>query len=88
MSGFVGIVVGIIIVAVGLGGLGVALAQMMTHADPNGTLISLGGLAVFAASIVVLSGRRRADARHGAYRMSRPVTANGAARLARMSTPA
>ncbi len=54
MSGFLGIVVGIIIVTVGLGGLGVALAQMMTHADPNGTLISLGGLGVFAASVVVL----------------------------------
>jgi len=54
MSGFLGIVVGIIIVTLGLGGLGVALAQMMTHADPNGALISLGGLGVFAASVVVL----------------------------------
>jgi hypothetical protein len=59
MRGFLGIVVGIIIVAVGLGGLGVALAQMMTHADPNGTLITLGGLGVFAATIVVLLAAAR-----------------------------
>jgi hypothetical protein len=33
--------------ALGLAGLGAALAQMMTHADPNGTLISAGGLGLF-----------------------------------------
>jgi hypothetical protein len=31
----------------GLSGLGVALAQMMTHADPSGPLITIGGLGVF-----------------------------------------
>lgn len=48
MRGFIGILIGVIIVTLGLAGLGVALAQMMTHADPNGTLISIGGLGVFA----------------------------------------
>jgi hypothetical protein len=54
MRGTMGIFIGIVIIALGLGGLGVALAQMMTHADPNGTFISLGGLGVFAAAVVVL----------------------------------
>jgi hypothetical protein len=54
MRGFVGILVGAVIIALGLAGLGVALAQMMTHADPNGTLISLGGLGVFAAVCLFL----------------------------------
>jgi len=48
MRGTIGILVGIVIVTLGLAGLGVALAEMMTHADPNGTLISIGGLGVFA----------------------------------------
>jgi hypothetical protein len=54
MRGAIGIIVGIVIITLGLAGLGVALAQMMTHADPNGALISLGGLGVFAAVCVLL----------------------------------
>jgi hypothetical protein len=48
MRGFVGILIGVVIIALGLAGLGAALAQMMTHADPNSALISIGGLGVFA----------------------------------------
>jgi hypothetical protein len=54
MRGTIGILVGIVIMALGLAGLGVALAQMMTHADPNGTLISLGGLGVFGAVCIFM----------------------------------
>ena len=54
MRGFVGILVGVVIIALGLAGLGAALAQMMTHADPNGTLISLGGLGVFVVVCLFL----------------------------------
>jgi hypothetical protein len=54
MRGTFGIVIGVVIIAFGLAGLGAALAQMMTHANPDGTLISLGGLGVFAASLVVM----------------------------------
>jgi hypothetical protein len=59
MRGIIGIVVGLVIIALGLGGLGVALAQMMTHANPNGALISVGGLGLFiAAMAVLLAGAR------------------------------
>jgi hypothetical protein len=54
MKGTVGLLVGLVIVALGLAGLGVALAQMMTHADPHGPMITLGGLAVFGAAWVVM----------------------------------
>jgi hypothetical protein len=54
MRGTVGILVGVVIGAVGLSGLGVALGEMMTHADPNGALISVGGLAVFVVSMLFL----------------------------------
>lgn len=47
MRGFVGTIIALVVVAVGLTGLGVALAQMTTHANPNGTLLSVGGLGVF-----------------------------------------
>jgi hypothetical protein len=54
MRGTFGIVTGVVIIAIGLTGLGAALAQMMTHANPNGTLISLGGLGVFAACLIAM----------------------------------
>jgi hypothetical protein len=55
MSGTVGTITLLIVVAIGLTGLGVALAQMMTHSDPNSVLLSLGGLGVYlAASIFAL----------------------------------
>lgn len=47
MRGTLGLLLGILIMALGLAGLGVALAQMMTHADPNAALVSVGGLGVF-----------------------------------------
>lgn len=54
MNAAIGTVVGLVIVGIGLTGLGVAITQMMTHADPNGTLISLGGLGAFLATVVAL----------------------------------
>lgn len=42
-----GILVGVILVAVGLAGLGGALWQMMTHADPHSSMKAAGGLGVF-----------------------------------------
>lgn len=54
MREIIGTAVGAAIVAVGLAGLGVALAQMMTHANPNGTMLSLGGLGVFAVTSLLL----------------------------------
>ena len=54
MRATVGFVVGLIIMGLGLGGLGVALAQMMTHADPNGALISVAGLGAFVVAALVL----------------------------------
>lgn len=47
MRGTIGLVVSVVLAAVSLAGLGVSLHEMMAHADPNGALISLGGLAVF-----------------------------------------
>lgn len=54
MRGTTGAVVGIIVVTLGLIGLGFALAPMMTHASPDAALISLGGLAAFAVSVIVM----------------------------------
>jgi hypothetical protein len=54
MRATIGFIVGLIIMALGLGGLGVALAQMMTHADPNGALISVAGLGAFVVAALVL----------------------------------
>jgi NADH:ubiquinone oxidoreductase subunit 5 (subunit L)/multisubunit Na+/H+ antiporter MnhA subunit len=47
MHGLTGTVIGLIVTAIGLAGLGIALAQMMTHANPQGALFSVGGLGVF-----------------------------------------
>ena len=54
MGGTIGFIVGLTIVVLGLGGLGIALAQMMTHADPHGALISIGGLGAFVLAALVL----------------------------------
>jgi hypothetical protein len=54
MGGTIGFIVGLTIMVLGLGGLGIALAQMMTHADPNGALISIGGLGAFVVAALVL----------------------------------
>ena len=53
MRGAFGVLIGIILIAVGLGGLGVALDQMMTHADPGAAIKAVGGLGVFVAVCVV-----------------------------------
>ena len=44
MRGTFGILIGVIIIAVGLAGLGEALMQMMTHADPNSSMKAAAGL--------------------------------------------
>jgi len=54
MRGTIGILIGVVIMALGLAGLGVALAQMMTHADPHGALISISGLGVFLGVCLLL----------------------------------
>lgn len=54
MRGTVGALVGFIILAVGLAGVGVALAPLMTHTNQHADLISLGGLGAFVASLVVM----------------------------------
>jgi putative exporter of polyketide antibiotics len=59
MRGMVGIAIGVVIVALGLAGLGAALAQMMSHANPNGTLISVGGLGVFAVACLFVLAMAR-----------------------------
>jgi hypothetical protein len=56
MQGVLGVVIGVIVVAVGLAGLSVALEIMMTHSNPNGALIMMGGLGVLAASVFVMLG--------------------------------
>jgi hypothetical protein len=53
MRGTIGFVIGILIAAIGLAGLGASLAEMMTHADPHGLLISLGGLVAFVLAAAV-----------------------------------
>jgi hypothetical protein len=59
MRGTFGLIVGIVLFTIGLAGLGVALDQMMTHADPSSALKAAGGLAVFVVvslvSVVVVS---------------------------------
>jgi hypothetical protein len=49
MRGTFGILIGVILFAIGLAGLGEALAQMMTHTDPHSALKAAGGLGVFVA---------------------------------------
>ncbi len=47
MRGTFGILIGFIISGVGLAGLAEALMQMMTHADPNASMMAASGLAAF-----------------------------------------
>jgi hypothetical protein len=42
-----GFLIGLIVMGLGLFGLGLALTEMMTHADPHGTVKTVGGLALF-----------------------------------------
>ena len=60
MRGIFGIFLGTIIVAVGLSGLGEALFQMMTHADPNASMKAAAGLGTFVLAslfMMILSSR-------------------------------
>ena len=59
MGGFFGILVGVILLVLGLGGLGVALHEMMTHASPHDALISIGGLATFLVSCFLMMALSR-----------------------------
>ncbi len=59
MRGVFGVLVGLVLFAVGLAGLGFALDQMMTHADPNAGMKALAGLGTFVIvsllSVVAIS---------------------------------
>jgi hypothetical protein len=59
MRGFLGVLVGLVLFAIGLAGLGVALNEMMTHADPNAAIKALAGLGTFIIvsllSVVIIS---------------------------------
>ena len=59
MRGVFGVLVGLILFAIGLAGLGFALDQMMTHADPNAAMKALAGLGTFLVvsllSVVAIS---------------------------------
>lgn len=55
MREIIGTIFGVAIMAIGFAGLGVALAQMTTHGDPNGTILSVAGLGVFAATSILLA---------------------------------
>jgi hypothetical protein len=54
MGGFLGILIGIVLIALGLGGLGVALHEMMTHSSPHDALVSIGGLGTFLVSAMLM----------------------------------
>ena len=59
MRGVFGVLIGLVLFAVGLAGLGFALDQMMTHADPNASMKALAGLGTFVIvsllSVVAIS---------------------------------
>ena len=59
MRGVFGVLVGVILFAIGLSGLGFALHQMMTQTDPHAAMKALAGLGTFLvvcmASIAVIS---------------------------------
>jgi formate-dependent nitrite reductase membrane component NrfD len=59
MRGIFGVLVGIVLFAIGLAGLGFALHQMMTQADPHAALKAAAGLGTFVvvclASVVAIS---------------------------------
>ncbi|KAB2943673.1 MAG: hypothetical protein K8F92_13350 [Hyphomicrobium sp.] len=47
MRGTFGVLVGLVLFTIGLVGLGLALAQMMTQADPDMALKAVAGLAAY-----------------------------------------
>ncbi len=53
MKGTTGTIVGIVLMAMGLVGLGFAISEMMTEAAPAAALKTLAGLGVFAAAWLV-----------------------------------
>jgi uncharacterized membrane protein YqhA len=53
MRGFFGVLVGLVLFAIGLAGLGVALNEMMTHADPNSAAKALAGLGTFMVACLI-----------------------------------
>ena len=57
MRGIFGVLVGIVVIAIGLAGLGYALDQMMTHADPDAALKSAAGLGTFVVVGLASSSR-------------------------------
>jgi hypothetical protein len=60
MRGIFGIFLGAIIITVGLAGLGEALFQMMTHADPHASMKAAAGLGTFVLAslfMMILSSR-------------------------------
>jgi hypothetical protein len=56
MRGTFGVLVGILLFVVGLSGLGFALHQMMTHADPDASLKALAGLGTFIVASLASVG--------------------------------
>ena len=54
MRGFFGVLIGIVVLAIGLVGLGYALQLMMTHADPNSALRQVAGLGTFVVASLVM----------------------------------
>ena len=60
MRGTFGILLGFIIIVIGLAGLGEALFQMMTHADPQSGIKAAAGLGAFvlaSAFMMILATR-------------------------------
>jgi hypothetical protein len=53
------VLVGLMLFAIALAGLGVALNEMMTHADPNSAMKALAGFGTFVVvsllSVVIVS---------------------------------
>jgi hypothetical protein len=47
------VLVGLVLFAIGLAGLGVALNEMMTHADPNSSVRALAGLGTYMVVCLV-----------------------------------
>ena len=56
MRGVFGVLVGVILFAIGLAGLGFALHQMMTQADPHAAMKALAGLGTFIVASLVSVG--------------------------------
>lgn len=58
MRGFFGVLIGVIVFAIGLSGLAVALGEMMTQADPHASLKAAAGLGTFVlaalASVAII----------------------------------